>query len=89
MALTMACTCVMLQNPQKITLPQGQHPTQRFTIQLHNNMTDVANDNNKQMEEEEEESDEDPNLKQAAETQQPSPQPNYKQHISKKKKINQ
>jgi len=50
-------------------------------------MTDVTNNNNKMIdEEEEEESDEDLDLKQVAETQQPSPQPNVKQHISKKKK---
>jgi len=59
--------------------PQGQHPTQRFAKQIHNKMTDAANDNNEEMdEEEEEESNKDLDLKQAAETQEPSPQPNVK-----------
>jgi len=49
-------------------------------------MTDAVNDNNGEFYEEEEEgNDEDLDLKQIAETQQPAPQPNQEQHISKRK----
>jgi len=45
------------------------------------------NENNEILhDEEEEDSDEDPDLKQAVETQELSPQPNLKPHISKKNK---
>ncbi len=73
MASTMACTCIMLWNPKKRP-PHGQHPTQQFVKQIHNKMADEANNNNEEMDEEEEkDSNKDPDLKQAAETQQPSP----------------
>jgi len=59
--------------PLKKRQTQSEHPTWRFAKQ-HYNMTDVAYDNNEQLDEEkEEESDEDLDLKQAVETQQTSP----------------
>jgi len=54
--------------------------------QVPNNMIDAVDDNNGQFYDEEEEgNDEALNLKQIAETQQPAPQLNIEQHISKKK----
>ncbi len=67
MASTMAWTCIMLQNPQK-KRPPGEHPTQKFVKQL------FKNDENNEIlqDKEEEDSNKDPDLKQTAETQQPT-----------------
>ncbi len=71
----MAWAHITLQNPQK-KRPPGEYPTQRFAKQQFK-----MNENNEILheEEEEEQRNKDPDLKQATETQQPSPQPNIKQ----------
>jgi len=79
MASTMARTRVTLRNPQK-KRPPGEHPTQRFIRQQF-----MMNENNEILHaEEEEDGDEQPDGKQAAETQQPSPQPNMERRATKK-----
>ena len=60
--------------------PPGEHPTQRFIRQQF-----MMNENNEILHaEEEEDGDEQPDCEQAAETQQPSPQPNIERHATKK-----
>jgi len=79
MALTMVRTRVNPQNKK----PPGEHPTQRFIRQQF-----TMNKNNEILHDEEEEDiDEQRHLKQATETQQPSPQPNIEQHATTKKPI--
>ena len=79
MALTMVRTRVNPQNKK----PPGEHPTQRFIRQQF-----TMNKNNEILHDEEEEDiDEQRHLKQATETQQPSPQPNIEQHATTKKTI--
>ena len=71
----MARMCITLQNAQK-KRPPGKHPTQKFVRQQF-----MMNENNEILhDKEEEDSNKHPHLKEAAETQQPSPQPNIEQH---------